>query len=1267
MAGSVLIIDADALFAGQAQAAFEAAGLAVAVRDDAPIDVIRRLRPAVLMVNVELPKASGYSVCNRLRRDKELSLIPILLTSAEASGEAFKRHSTTSDRADDYASKPLDTGELMGRIKKLLALSAERHVPAGALEGVAPPATPAPPPTSSDGTSGPIPVGPVPIARPRPPPPGAPPSLPKMPPVASPPVSSGGHALPPPPPISGVMPPIPPPTPLPLAPPTGAQPPPIERSSTSAATPPALPSMAPPPLRKAGPSLVPPPLVSPDEGTWRAIGFDDMIKERVTGAAPVAPPKVASADQVQTFLRAYGKFLETKEKAAREGWDGVQEQAKDLDRRLISTRYELAQREARVVELTAELERTQAQLKSVETELKTFQGEITRIFEEKDAEEKETVLRLNQLEESNTALTRDLAEAKKQNDADRTRLKLFKQDLDDLQAEGAKVSAALQAANDRGHRGDESLRQAERQIQALEARVTGAETMLVERAEELEEAQEKLDRVVIDAQNEQRRLTEGHDAQLGERETELLQQIQDLEGTELQLRGDIDALEIARGELDSALIKAIEERDHLARVKAELTTALDEQEIQAQERQNRLEAEIEELEREAGGQGSQVAELTAARDELDRALRQTQDELLKEQATWITREAELNEAVNELEAEIIDLEQQQGAGVKRITELEAQLTATQADMSGGQEELEEVRSNLFERIAELDATRSNAQNLQRQVELMRAELASEKQKVTDVDANVRAAERDRESLDRQLAELRQNLLDLEAAKSAAEDAERDALSVADELRKKLDRSESFVARAKEKIAELQKTHTDATADVRREAEAQVTRERDARKELEEQLTAVEGELSRREQEAAEATRRLVELDQELGDVEQRHASELATRDTAIAERDVEIDELRTAQFESQRLGESSEERIAALITDLELREKTAQTLRSELSQRDGRISEIDLSLVKARDQLRANAELSRERERRDKLLGRVMAVLDGVQSSLSGWNGVVAASDKQPSLPPLDVLNVLGSTPDAATRDVSAAWPIPAPSIAPPPLPSSARSGPPPVRVSSPPARPPGSGSNRPSGGPTRISVTPVRRPSAPAPAPPSAPAASPSPKPKVDDETTAEGLLQSKPALMNRGPFPGIMPLVPTAPIRPDALTPGTDASLFGALIQEIQTENNTGQPQQPRPGRPARRVDLPTRGDSPRGSKRKNKHPKPGADLGEQLDEAAMLIDSSMPDDATSPGPRMDPFRTSTEGLPDPQTPSPPPLPDPPELDEREVTEIIRIDQLK
>src|SRR5258708_29599333 len=122
MGGSVLIVDADQGFTDSAQSALEADGGTVHVRDDAAIDVVRKLRPTVLMVNVELPKgaSTGFSICSRIRRDRELKMLPILLTSSEASVEALKKHAQSSDRADDYARKPLTVGDGVTRNDRLL-------------------------------------------------------------------------------------------------------------------------------------------------------------------------------------------------------------------------------------------------------------------------------------------------------------------------------------------------------------------------------------------------------------------------------------------------------------------------------------------------------------------------------------------------------------------------------------------------------------------------------------------------------------------------------------------------------------------------------------------------------------------------------------------------------------------------------------------------------------------------------------------------------------------------------------------------------------------------------------------------------------------------------------------------------------------------------------------------------------------------------------------------------------------------------------------
>ena len=92
----------------------------------------------------------------------------------------------------------------------------------------------------------------------------------------------------------------------------------------------------------------------------------------------------------------------------------------------------------------------------------------------------------------------------------------------------------------------------------------------------------------------------------------------------------------------------------------------------------------------------------------------------------------------------------------------------------------------------------------------------------------------------------------------------------------------------------------------------------------------------------------------------------------MAERDTEIAELRARTIEGQRTAETQEERLQFLLNDIEARERGSKALRAELVAKEQQASELSVELVRAQDALRANAELSRERERRDHLLTRLV-------------------------------------------------------------------------------------------------------------------------------------------------------------------------------------------------------------------------------------------------------------------------------------------------------
>jgi len=127
MAKKILLIESDGAFAHEMSAAIEARGCAARVTADGKegLDLARVDRPDLIVLCVELPKMSGYSVCNKLKKDDELRSIPLLIISAEATPETFDQHRKLKTHADDYLIKPFSAAELLQKIAGLVELPAQ--------------------------------------------------------------------------------------------------------------------------------------------------------------------------------------------------------------------------------------------------------------------------------------------------------------------------------------------------------------------------------------------------------------------------------------------------------------------------------------------------------------------------------------------------------------------------------------------------------------------------------------------------------------------------------------------------------------------------------------------------------------------------------------------------------------------------------------------------------------------------------------------------------------------------------------------------------------------------------------------------------------------------------------------------------------------------------------------------------------------------------------------------------------------------------------
>src|SRR5690242_6499592 len=108
MSKTVLLIESDSAFAKEMATAIEARGLVARVAGDGRdgLELARAERPDVVVLCVELPKMSGYSVCQKFKKDDALRQIPLVLVSAEATRDTFEQHRKLKAHADDYLLKP---------------------------------------------------------------------------------------------------------------------------------------------------------------------------------------------------------------------------------------------------------------------------------------------------------------------------------------------------------------------------------------------------------------------------------------------------------------------------------------------------------------------------------------------------------------------------------------------------------------------------------------------------------------------------------------------------------------------------------------------------------------------------------------------------------------------------------------------------------------------------------------------------------------------------------------------------------------------------------------------------------------------------------------------------------------------------------------------------------------------------------------------------------------------------------------------------------
>ena len=83
------------------------------------VDLIRRTRPDLVLLDVMLPEVSGYEICQNIRMEPGLSAVKILMMTAR--GSAMERRKGLAMGADGFISKPFELKALRAEVRRILA------------------------------------------------------------------------------------------------------------------------------------------------------------------------------------------------------------------------------------------------------------------------------------------------------------------------------------------------------------------------------------------------------------------------------------------------------------------------------------------------------------------------------------------------------------------------------------------------------------------------------------------------------------------------------------------------------------------------------------------------------------------------------------------------------------------------------------------------------------------------------------------------------------------------------------------------------------------------------------------------------------------------------------------------------------------------------------------------------------------------------------------------------------------------------------------
>lgn len=118
---TVLVVDDDPVILKLLEVNFEMEGFQVVRAADGAegLERAREVLPDIVVLDVMMPRMTGYEVAKALREDDETAHIPIIFVTARAQSSDVERGMELG--VEDYVTKPFDPLDLIDRVNNLLA------------------------------------------------------------------------------------------------------------------------------------------------------------------------------------------------------------------------------------------------------------------------------------------------------------------------------------------------------------------------------------------------------------------------------------------------------------------------------------------------------------------------------------------------------------------------------------------------------------------------------------------------------------------------------------------------------------------------------------------------------------------------------------------------------------------------------------------------------------------------------------------------------------------------------------------------------------------------------------------------------------------------------------------------------------------------------------------------------------------------------------------------------------------------------------------